>query len=194
MKTAFYQGDLIYLRPLELPDAARVVTWLNDPDNWKTLAIARPVNRLREKEFIEGLYRSDTGTVLGIVINKGDRLIGTCGLHSISPVHRTAEFGIVIGDRRYQGLGFGTTATRLMLKYGFEELNLNRIELAVCADNERGIRAYRKAGFVLEGRARQALHRQGRYHDLLRFAVLRDEWNEAARPGLGEASLASLTN
>ena len=92
------------------------------------------------------------------------------------PNDRKAEFGINLGDVAYQNKGFGTEAARLAIRFGFEELNLNRIGLSVFANNTRAIRCYQKAGFVQEGCLRQAFYRSGQFHDEYRFAILRDEW------------------
>jgi RimJ/RimL family protein N-acetyltransferase len=64
---------------------------------------------------------------------------------------------------------------RLLVKHGFETLNLNRIYLQVFANNPRAIRAYEKAGFIHEGRKRQAEFRDGQYIDVLLMSILRDE-------------------
>lgn len=68
----------------------------------------------------------------------------------------------------------------MALSYSFLELNLNRVELMVYAFNERAHRAYEKAGFQLEGRLRDALYREGRYHDELVMSVLRREWDDTS--------------
>ena len=193
MIVKYYEGDSIYFRPLERADVPRLVCWLNDPKNWSTLGRGNPINQVRETEYIDGLYKSETDLVFGIAIKNGDRLIGCCGLHGISLTARSAVFGILIGERSRQGLGFGTQATRLALRYAFMELNLNRVELSVFADNERAIRAYARAGFVQEGRAREAYFRDGRYHDALHFAVLRGDWDAAAPNCTTEARLASMS-
>ena len=193
MSVRYYNGQRIYFRPIELTDCAKFVEWFNDPDNWRTLARSNPINQLREKEFIEGLYKSNTDVAFGIVLSVDDSFIGCCGLHGISPQARSASFGILIGEMRYQGLGFGGETISLALRYGFEELNLNRIELDVFAGNERGLRAYRRAGFVQEGRRRQAFYRNGRYHDVIHMAVLREDWADAVSETENEARLSSMT-
>jgi hypothetical protein len=63
-----------------------------------------------------------------------------------------------------------------MLEHAFTRLGLHRVALSVFAFNERAIRAYRKAGFVIEGRAREAIWRDGRYWDELTMSVLESEW------------------
>jgi RimJ/RimL family protein N-acetyltransferase len=67
---------------------------------------------------------------------------------------------------------------RLMLNYGFNTLNLNRVYLRVYESNPRGIRCYEKAGFRHEGRLRQAIFQDGRYIDLLMMSVIRSEWSD----------------
>ena len=180
MAIRYYEGDRIYFRPIEPSDDALLRAWVNDPANWSTLGRFLPVNELREREWIERLYKDDRDVVLGIAAKEGDRLIGVCGLHAVSVANRSAIFGITIGDRESQTKGLGTEATKLMVKYGFEELNLNRIELAVFADHERAVKCYQRAGFVIEGRARQGYYRSGRYHDELRMAMLREEYEARA--------------
>ncbi len=90
------------------------------------------------------------------------RPIGIAGLSGIDHANRTAEFGIMIGDKESWGQGYGTEVTRLMLDYGFTCLGLHNINLWVNAANERGIRAYRRAGFRMAGRWRQGQRLGGR--------------------------------
>ncbi|MCP4247465.1 MAG: GNAT family N-acetyltransferase, partial [bacterium] len=180
MTIRYYDGDRIYLRPVELADEPLLRRWFNDPENWRTLKRFRPINEQREREFIEKLYKSPDELALGIVVREGDVLVGVTGFRGLGGPDRSATFGITLGDREYQGRGFGTEATRLTVRYGFEELNLNRIGLTVHAGNERGIRAYRRAGFVREGRLRQTLYRNGRYHDELCYSILRREWERSS--------------
>ena len=75
------------------------------------------------------------------------------------------------------------------MRFGFEEMTLNRVGLSVFADNRRGIRAYEKAGFVREGCVRQSFYRGGAYHDEVFYGLLRAEWERSqapaeSRPGL----------
>ena len=111
-----------------------------------------------------------------IVAREGDVPLGMTGLHKIDPRHRHAEFGIMLGDPDRWGQGHGSEATRLMVRYGFETLNLHRIWLHVYEDNARGIRAYEKAGFRKEGVLRQDCFREGRYWDTIVMGLLREEW------------------
>ena len=91
--------------------------------------------------------------------------------------NRTASLGILIGEKDYQGRGFGPDAVRTMLKFAFDELNLHRVELDVMAFNTRAIRCYEKVGFRHEGIRRESFFRGGKYHDLHVMAVLRKDFH-----------------
>jgi RimJ/RimL family protein N-acetyltransferase len=104
------------------------------------------------------------------------RHIGSIALHEVNGEDRKATLGVMIGDKDYWSRGYGTDAIVTLLRFGFDEMNLNRVDLSVDEDNVRGITCYRKCGFVEEGRLRQARYRNGRYLDALIMAVLADEF------------------
>ena len=84
--------------------------------------------------------------------------------------------GIHIGERDFWGKGYGTDALRVLLHYGFDELNLQRVSLSVLEGNARAMRSYEKCGFRLEGRERQAWAYDGRRWDEIYMGLLREEW------------------
>jgi RimJ/RimL family protein N-acetyltransferase len=84
--------------------------------------------------------------------------------------------GIGLGEREFWGKGYGTDAMRIILRYAFTELNLHRVTLNVFEYNPRGVRSYEKAGFVLEGRQRGVLLREGRRWDEIYMGILREDW------------------
>jgi RimJ/RimL family protein N-acetyltransferase len=176
VKNAFRSGERIYFRPLEVEDLEACQGWLNDPENLQFLARFKPLGRSEERQWLETLHEKEGQMVFGIVLKEGDRLIGNCGLHGAALPHRTAELGIAIGDRRFQGQGFGAEALRLLLDFGFGTLGLHRISLYVYANNARGIRCYEKVGFRREGTRREARWWNGRWWDILEYAILEHEW------------------
>ena len=176
MKIVFYEGHRIYFRPIELEDEAQFRVWLNDPRNWRTLERRRPLTKTEETEWLKSIHTSPNDVVFGVVVRENDRLIGSVGLHRIDWISRKATFGIQIGNVEYQNREYGTGATKLAVRYGFDVLNLHRIELDVYAHNERAIRSYEKAGFFLEGRLREAAYVNGRYVDILRYSIMEQEW------------------
>lgn len=176
MKNPFLIGTKTYLRPLEREDAPQVVCWFNDPEVTRTLLVYRPMSVQAEVAFIETINKDEHDIVLGIAIKQTDRLIGVTGLHQMELKNRHTNFGICIGEKSEWGKGYGTEATRLMVKYAFETLNMNRVWLHVYEYNERGVRAYEKVGFKREGVLRQETYREGRYWDTITMAILREEW------------------
>ena len=69
----------------------------------------------------------------------------------------------------------------MLVEYGFNTLNMNRIELSVWEFNTRAYKAYQKVGFVEEGRRRQARYHDGKYYDEIIMALLKDDWEKIAR-------------
>lgn len=105
-----------------------------------------------------------------------DQVIGFTGLFDLHWNHGDTLLAIAIGDRRWWGKGYGTDALRTLMDYGFRELGLRRMTLIVFEYNQRARRAYEKAGFVVEGRIRGAMLRDGRRWDWLIMGALREEW------------------
>jgi len=176
MNEPFLIGERIYLRPLEEGDLDRCHRWINDSGILARLGRRTPMSRAMEREWLAAQYKSDRDLSMAIVVSDGDRHIGNCGFNEIDYHNRSGVFGILIGERDAWGKGYGPEATRLVLDYGFSELNLHRISLRVHTDNERAIRAYEKAGFRREGVLRESYYRHGVYHDTLIMAILASEW------------------
>jgi diamine N-acetyltransferase len=173
-------GKRIRLRGIEEADLPLFVKWLNDPEVIEGLLFLAPLSLEDEKHWFEKIAEhipSERPMVIEIQEGETWRMIGNCEIHNISLINHSADLGIVIGDKSVWNAGYGTETMQLLLQYGFETLNLNRISLVVYADNPRAIRTYEKAGFVLEGRLRQARYKHGKYTDELIMSVLRSEWH-----------------
>ena len=176
MQNPFIVGDKVYLRPLEMEDIDSFILWLNDEEVRQYLTRTSPLNRIREREFVENLYKDEREIVLGIVLKENDQLIGNIALHRISIPYRQSGLGIVIGEKTCWSKGYGTEALNLMLRYGFDQLNLHRIYLTVLSFNARAIHTYEKVGFIKEGVFREHMYRNGKYHDVYYMGILEDEW------------------
>lgn len=174
-------GDRIRLRHVEKEDLPQFVEWLNDPEISQGLSMHTPLSMAEEENWFDKMLKSpNEERPLCIEARQDDgwQLIGNSGFFSIDWRNRNAELGIFIGDKNYWDQGYGTEGVRLLLRHGFSTLNLHRIFLRVFEDNPRAIRAYEKAGFIHEGRQRQAEYHDGQFHDVLFMSVLRPEWAE----------------
>lgn len=172
-------GERVRLRANERGDVAKFHEWINDPEVTRGLALYLPMSMTDEENWFDGLSKRDPNErPLSIEVRKGRvwKLVGNCGVFGIELTHRSGELGIMIGDKTEWDKGYGSEAMTLLLRHAFETLNLNRAFLRVYADNTRAVRSYEKAGFVLEGRLREAVYKHGKYDDVLIMSVLRSEW------------------
>ncbi len=109
------------------------------------------------------------------------QLVGACSLEGMDARARArgATLGVWIG-RPYWNRGYGTDAVRTLCRFGFRQMNLQRVELAVFDNNPRARRAYEKVGFKEEGRLRRAHFVGGRYVDIVWMGLLSEELIESA--------------
>jgi RimJ/RimL family protein N-acetyltransferase len=175
-KPVFLEGEKVYLRPLDMDDLDTFHRWFNHPDLRKWLYLTYPITKGDEKETLEKMIKDKDSVYLSIVIKSNDKLIGNLSLHKIHKVHKSAELGIAIGDSEETSKGYGTEAMKLLIDYGFNTLNLHRIQLWVHDFNKRAIGSYEKLGFVQEGKKRESFYSDGKYTDGILMAILRKEW------------------
>jgi [ribosomal protein S5]-alanine N-acetyltransferase len=177
-KMAYVEGSLIRLRPLERADLSeRYQGWLNDPEVTRyTETGTFPTTAEDLENYYRGITGSKNDVILAVEEKKSGEHVGNVKLGPIYWVHRTATFGILIGDKDSWGKGIGLEATRLMVEYGFNRLNLHRIDLGVFAEHEPAVHCYEKVGFKIEGRLRQDLFQGGQYKDRLWMGLLRSEY------------------
>ncbi len=174
------QGTKIRLRALEHEDLPHFVRWINDPETRRFMVIRHPLSMTEEEKWWERFLERENDYVFAIEAEDGT-YIGNIGLHNIERENRRAMLGIIVGDKAYQGKGYGSDAIRTMLGWAFDYLNLNRVSLTVYAYNERAIRCYLKCGFQHEGTMRQARYTDGQYFDELIMGILRREFLEGQR-------------
>lgn len=175
-------SNRLRLRAAEREDIPRFVAWFNDPEVIKYLATTLPMSLAAEEKWFQAMLEGNKAEqVLVIEVKKEDgwKPIGSTSFMKVNWISRHAEIGIVIGEKAQWDQGYGRDVMKLMLRYGFQSLNLHRIYLQVYADHPRGIKAYENAGFVREGCLRQDAFRDGEYHDILIMAVLRPEWQDS---------------
>lgn len=130
-------------------------------------------------DWLERHRTTDDEVLWTIADKETDRCLGHVGLYRIDHRIGRAEFAIMIGERSAWGRGIGSSTTRFVLRYGFEQLALQRIELSVLANNDRAIELYRKLGFKQEGLQRRAQYKDGRHLDVILMAILREELHDS---------------
>ncbi len=178
------RSERTYLRPAERADLPLFVRWLADAETKRHLSLRSPMSQaMEEKWFDQAVERQGRDQYHFVICLIGDgRPIGAADLRELNLEDGHAAFGIVIGEKGEWNRGYGTEALNAICDFGFGQLRLERIELDVYAGNKRAQRSYEKAGFRLEGTLRHGHFADGDFLDVLRMALLRDEWLALQRP------------
>ena len=168
----------IRLRALEKKDLPLLARWWRDWEVGRFLDEYLPLPQAEFERRFETMLeaqRNQRELHYGIEDEQG-KLIGAVGLGRVDWKNRNAELYIAIGEKNRWDQGYGTEAITGLLEFAFRTLNLHRIWLPALALNQRAIRCYEKCGFQHEGRAREALFQEGRYHDVLVMGILQEEF------------------
>ena len=186
-------GRLVTLRRHAPENVAAFRRWYADPEIARLARYQQTPMRPEEIErFFAARVVGPDALAMAVHERTTDRLVGTCAFSQLDGDNGSALYHITIGESDAWGRGYGTEATRLMLDHAFGTLALHRIALFVFEFNERAIRAYRRCGFVVEGRSRESIRRDGRWWDELAMSVLESDWRRmraraTAEPGADEA-------
>ena len=170
-----FEGKLVRLRAREPGDEPLLYRWFNDPEVTEHLTVRYPLSHAQEKAFIEGAAVSYDRATFGVETIAEGKLIGGVLLEKASPENRRATLGIALGDKQFWNGGYGTDTMRVVCRFGFESMNLHRIDLEVYASNTRARRVYEKVGFRQEGVLREAVYKYGRYEDIVQMGLLEGE-------------------
>lgn len=181
MKNDLLTGSLVYLAAVDPQTMAEALSrWGRDSEYWRLLASdpARLHSAKATREWLEKEMDNKRSPfyMFSIRTLEDDSLVGEIGLDGVVWSHSESFVGISLGERRNWGKGYGTDAMRILLRYAFTELNLQRVSLTVFEYNPRAIRSYEKVGFKVEGRVRQFLNRDGQRWDMIFMGILRNEW------------------
>jgi RimJ/RimL family protein N-acetyltransferase len=181
-------GSRVVLRRHDPENLAAFRTWYADPEIARLARYQQAPMRPEEIErFFTARVVGPEAMAMAIHERETDRLIGTCAFSQLDGDNGSALYHITIGEKDAWGRGYGTEATRLMLDHAFDTLGLHRIALYVFEFNERAIRTYERCGFVVEGRSRESIHRDGRWWDELAMSVLETD-HRRARAGADRES------
>ena len=179
-------GERVALRHHHYDDLGAVRRWYRDPELARlTRYSLRPMSDEDIDRFFHTRLMSPEHVGYAITVRETGRLIGSTTFSNLDADNGSTLFHISIGEPDSWGAGYGTEATELMLWLAFERIGLHRVALSVFAFNERAIRSYEKAGFLIEGRHREAIVRDGGRHDELTMGILAAEWQ--ARLGSADA-------
>ncbi|HEY1167755.1 MAG TPA: GNAT family protein [Candidatus Limnocylindrales bacterium] len=175
-------GRLVVLRRHRAENLRAFTRWYSDPEVARLTRYQQsPLSNDEVQRFFYARILGSDFLAMAIHVRESDRLIGTCAFSQLDGDNGSTLFHITIGEQDAWGMGYGTEATELMLAHAFSRLALHRVALTVFEFNSRAIRSYEKCGFVVEGRARQAILRDGRFWDEIHMSILAEEWEARNR-------------
>lgn len=173
-----YEGKKIRLREYRKSDAEVAQNYINDKELKKNLNPGIPYPYTLQDE--EKWFESNTAlkdTYSFAIETLGDNVyIGGCGINQVDWKNSNVEIGIFIGNKEYWNKGYGTDAMNVLIRFIFNEMNINKIKLNVYSFNKRALRCYEKCGFKTEGVLRKELYREGNYHDIIVMGLLKEEF------------------
>ncbi len=145
--------------------------WLPWVDNMQTVENFKDyINDCNRR----ALERTDLG--YAILVNKN--MVGRIGIHHINGQNKTGEIGYWLADG-WQGSGIITKCCTVLIKYGFTELGLNRIEIKTAAGNHKSQAIAERLHFKKEGIIRQGELLNGKFIDLYLYSMVKDEWERS---------------
>lgn len=168
-------NDLLLLRKPEIEDVEVLYQIKNNQETNDLLGgFTKGYSKENIKNWINFHNQAPDECLYLIQKRTGSKVIGHVGLYKIDHRVRKAEFAILIADKNSRGKGYGEMCTDFMLNFGFNQLNLNRIELSLLSTNTVAYNLYQKKGFVKEGVLKQAQYKNGSYIDVILMAKLKD--------------------
>lgn len=166
----------VTLRKFERRDIPKKVEWINNPENNRFLHYDIPISVSGTEQWFDS-HIGDTSRYDAVFEIDGVP-VGTIGLLSIDRKNSKAEYYIAMGEPAYKGRGIAAEASKMILAYGFEELQLNRIYLFTEVENIAAQRLFEKIGFVKEGVFKQDIYSHGQFADRIAYGFLREDWNQ----------------
>jgi RimJ/RimL family protein N-acetyltransferase len=175
--TPFLEGKIIKLCPLNMEHTGLYTKWINDPDVRRYSRNTIPwsideVKKWTEPEK-EGLKKE---VVFEIWHIKDNKPIGTAGLGEINWLNRNANLFAVIGESEYWGQDIGPEVGKILVDYGFEELNFHKIYAGIYSPNKRSLRTAEKIGLQYEATLKEEIYVDGEYVNVEKFAIFKKNW------------------
>ena len=166
------------MKPVEPEDLPYLMEQRWDADLTDHI-IHHPISSYNQQQWYEKICRNGD-VVLAIFFKKGGgekpELLGAVGLYDFNMRHQRATIKTMRIPTKYQGLGIASEALEMLIDYGFNTLNLNKITCDTFADNYGSIKHLEKVGFRQEGCLKKHYFHQGKFKDALIYSLLREEF------------------
>lgn len=174
----FIKGEKVVLRAIEKKDLEFLREMINDPEMEKAVVgWSFPVSEHEQVIWYEKQILNKSS--IKFIIEADGKNIGLATIDEIDWKNRKALHGIKLYGKDIKGRGYGTEVVNLIMKYAFEELQLNRLYGSILEYNEASIKLYKKCGWTIEGTSRKSIFKNNRYHDELQLGILKEDYINA---------------
>jgi RimJ/RimL family protein N-acetyltransferase len=178
-RITFIEGERLELLPFNSENVKIHARWKNDP---KARLYARnlfPVSPEDLKKRLEQKQERPKRDISFEIYHKElDKIVGFVEFHNINYINHAADLGVLIGEKELWGKNFGTEAAKLMIKYGFDELNLVKVTASALRPNKGACRVIEKIGMKHELVLKNQTYFDGEYVDELIYCIFREEWEQ----------------
>jgi RimJ/RimL family protein N-acetyltransferase len=178
-RLTFIEGERIELLPINPENVKVHARWVNDPKVRLYTRNVFPVSPEDLKKRLEQTQEPPKRDIFFEIYHKElDKIVGFVEFHYINYINHAADLGVLIGEKELWGNNLGTDAAKLMMKYGFEELNLVKITAIALRPNKGACRMIEKIRMKLELVMKNQAYFDGEYVDELKFCIFREEWEK----------------
>jgi RimJ/RimL family protein N-acetyltransferase len=173
-----YEGEMIRLREYRREDIPLRLKYINDPDvgGYLTPDVPYPMTLHEELKWFESLTAVSDTYKFAIETLEDNQFIGGCSIIGVDWKNSVTAIGIFIGSKDHRGRGYGTDALKVLIKFIFMQMDINKIRLTVYSYNQQAIRCYEKCGFKVEGVLRQEIFKDGKRYDKIAMGIIKEEY------------------
>ena len=147
-------------------NTVRYLAW----ESHRTIAFTKNYTKFLQKQYKDGLYYD-----WAVTLKSSGKMIGTCGFTSLAPEHQRGEIGYVISPE-FWGMGIAKEAAEAVIRFGFEQMDLHRIEAKFIVGNDASERVMQKLGMQKDGVFRDYMFVKGLFRDICFYSITAEEY------------------
>ena len=173
---------MIQLSYFEEKDFNQLIRWISNEElmmNWSGAMFSFPLTDDSLTWYLSDVndIENSSAFVYKAIDTTTNEVVGHISLGNLSKKNKSARITrVLVGDTANKGKGYCKQMVQAVLKIGFEELKLHRIELGVYDFNIAAINCYKKAGLSIEGTSRDCVLFKDKWWSLIEMSILEDEW------------------
>lgn len=171
------KGEKVLLRAIEKEDMEFLRGMINNSSLEKDIVDwSFPISKVAQEKWYDNQFQNKN--TVRYIIEVNEQPIGLEILANIDWKNRKATHGIKLCDKKIRGKGYGTDTLKTIMKYAFEELQLNRLYTTILEYNEASMRLHKKCGWEVEGVMKESVFKNNRYINEVQVSILKTQYEE----------------